>query len=184
MNKIIGTLFVIITFAAVTQPVYAFDASVSDPSANANRTIAYTAEDNRAAILHAYLSKKSSPFADNAGQFVKEADRLNLDWKLVAAISGVESTFGQHIPAGSYNAWGWGIFTGASDGIHFTDWNDGISKVSEGLHDNYIGKGARTVDEIGRIYAASPAWSWKVKYFINDIETFYAASTNTLAVTI
>ena len=30
-----------------------------------------------------------------------------LDYRLVPAISGVESTFGKHIPDNSYNAYGW-----------------------------------------------------------------------------
>ncbi len=168
--------------ATTGTPVYAQDAPMSDPSAKPNVPVADP--DPRPAFLKAYLESRHAPFADDAAYFIHEADRLHLDWKLVAAISGVESTFGQHIPTGSYNAWGWGVFTGANDGIHFTDWKDGVTKVSEGLRYNYMDKGAKTVDEIGRIYAASPAWAYKVKWFISDIEAFRPTSPKALAVTI
>ncbi|MCL4360193.1 hypothetical protein M1555_02975, partial [Patescibacteria group bacterium] len=107
-----------------------------------------------------------------AATFVAEADRYNIDWRLVAAISGVESTFGRHIPEGSYNGWGWGIPTGASSGIAFSSWENGIHTVSQGLAENYFGRGARTLDDVGRIYAASPAWAWKVRFFIEKITDF------------
>ena len=44
--------------------------------------------------------------------------------------------------------------------------------------------GAKTVDKIGYIYAASPLWSYKVKFFISDIEAFYQKAPQSLAVTI
>src|SRR5258706_9253508 len=82
--------------------------------------------DVRVTRLHSFLQSYDSPLADEAKTFIQEADKNNLDWKLVAAISGVESTFGKQIPPGSYNGWGWGIPTGAQSGIGFKDWGDGI----------------------------------------------------------
>ena len=116
--------------------------------------------------------------------FVAEADRLGLDWKLVAAIAGVESTFGHRVPRNSYNAWGWGIFTGKQDGIHFATWADGITTVSEGLKNRYVNRGAKTIEQIGRIYAASPTWSRKVNFFLAKIEAFVPTDPATLDVEI
>jgi hypothetical protein len=90
----------------------------------------------------------------------------------IVAIAGLESTFGQHIPPGSFNAYGWGIPSGASSGIVFSDWNDGITKVSEGLRKNYIDKGAVTLEQIGHIYAASPTWAERVGGIMNRIERY------------
>lgn len=140
--------------------------------------------DTRADQLRSFLASFDSPLTDSADHFVAEADRLGLDWKLVAAIAGIESTFGKHIPYNSYNGWGWGVFTGQQDGIHFKNWGDGITKVSEGLRYNYIDKGARSIEQIGRIYAASPAWSWKVRFFLNKIEAFAPTRPNQLDITI
>lgn len=140
--------------------------------------------DTRTEQLRSFLASFESPLADSADHFISEADRLDLDWRLVAAIAGVESTFGRHIPHNSYNGWGWGVFTGQQDGIHFKNWDDGITQVSEGLRYNYINKGAVTLDQIGRRYAASPAWSWKVRFFLNKIEAFVPTRPDQLDITI
>lgn len=161
-------------------------AALSAPEAgmSASPVIAKAQTDGRVTKLKAYLEMQNSPLANSAEHFVAEADRLGLDWKLVAAIAGVESTFGKYVPRNSYNGWGWGIFTGASDGIHFASWNNGITTVSEGLKYHYIDKGATTIEQIGRKYAASPTWSAKVRFFLSKIETFEPVGIEHLAVTI
>lgn len=138
--------------------------------------------DERLTQLSNYLVAVNSPMAASAIHFIREADRLNLDWKLVAAISGVESNFGIHIPQNSYNAWGWAIFTGNSDGRHFENWNDGITVVSEGLKEKYINRGRDTVWSMGPVYAADPSWAWKVNHFMEDIQSYTPTSSNQLQV--
>ena len=93
----------------------------ADPEANAAATLAVHVPktDERVTQLRDFLVFHDSPMAREAGHFVAEADRLGMDWKLVAAISGVESTFGKHIPRNSYNAWGRGAFTGAHTTLFF-----------------------------------------------------------------
>lgn len=140
--------------------------------------------DRRVTHLRTYLASHNSPLADEAEVFIREADRNDLDWKFVAAIAGVESTFGKHIPRGSYNAWGWGIPTGAQSGVGFKNWEDGISTVSEGLRKNYVDRGAQTIEQIGRIYAASPRWAGNVRFFISRIEAFIPTSPEHLEVSI
>src|SRR3972149_7709135 len=115
--------------------------------------------DQRSVKLQKYLEWRRSPMAEEAAAFVAQADRHSLDWRLVAAIAGLESTFGRAVPSGSYNAWGWGIPTGASSGIAFASWEHGIATVSEGLRQRYIDEGNVTIEQIGRIYAASPTWA-------------------------
>lgn len=128
--------------------------------------------DTRIQKLRLYLESMSSPLSEYAHFIVSEADRVNIDWRLVTAIAGVESTFGKHIPTDSYNAWGWAVYTGQQDGKHFNSWKDGINVVSEGLKMNYINRGMDTVEKMSSTYAASPTWSWKVSYFINQIDSF------------
>lgn len=140
--------------------------------------------DWRVAKLEAFLSSHGSPMTAQASVFVSEADRLNLDWRLVAAIAGVESTFGKHVPGGSYNGWGWGIPTGARSGVGFENWEHGITTVSEGLKTRYVDRGAVTVEQIGRIYAASPRWAGNVRFFIAKIDAFAPKGARTLAVTL
>lgn len=171
-----------VAFFLIAQPVYA--TQFLEAGASARPAITLETKDNRPRLLGAYLESKNSPISEDAHVFVEEADRLGLDWKLVAAISGVESTFGKHIPSNSYNAWGWGIPTGAASGIGFASWSEGITTVSEGLKFRYIDRGATSIEAIGRIYAASPLWSTKVRWILADMDRFVTRSTEALAMTI
>ncbi len=167
-------------FLAPLTPAFAGDEAGGAATLSSRLVVA----DQRVQHLKKFLASYHSPLASEAGHFVQEADRLNLDWKLVAAIAGTESTFGKQVPAGSFNAWGWGIPTGAQWGVAFVDWKGGITTVSEGLRYNYVDRGAKTVDQIGRIYAASPAWANHVRFFINKIETFTPSSPSLIDVTL
>jgi hypothetical protein len=138
--------------------------------------------DKRLVQLSNYLESVNSPMADSAEHFIHEADRLDLDWKLVVAISGVESYFGRRVPQNSYNAWGWAIFTGRSSGKYFKSWNDGITVVSEGLKEKYVNRGLDTVEKMGYVYAADPTWAWKVNHFIEKIASYQPRSTSELAI--
>ncbi len=131
----------------MAQPVQAFDARVLK--------------------VHQFLLKQDSPLADYSADFVQEADNSGLDYRLLVAISGVESTFGKNYISGTYNAYGWGVGQ-----IPFTSWYDGIVKVSQGLKNQYINKGAKNVDQIAKIYCppTSDHWAQSVKYFITQIE--------------
>jgi hypothetical protein len=184
MKKLFTILFAIAFAGAVlTAPV----AAVENEADGAAKLTAHVPgeTDNRAAILRGFLHSYNSPLEDDAGVFVREADRNGLDWKLVAAIAGTESTFGQHIPTDSYNAWGWGVFTGQQSGIGFNDWEDGIVQVSEGLRKNYIDRGAEDVYAIGWIYAANgDSWGSHVQYFIDKIVSYTPDSPEALDVAI
>lgn len=141
--------------------------------------------DNRVTKLQNFLESYDSPLKDEAKTFVEAADRYNIDWKLVAAIAGTESTFGKQIPTGSYNAWGWGIPTGAQSGIGFQDWKQGIETVSEGLAKNYYGKGAKSLYDVGWIYAANGiSWGNHTRYFVDKIDAFVPTSPRQLSVSI
>jgi hypothetical protein len=118
-------------------------------------------------VLKKYLEKMDSPLSDHSRTFIQAADRNSLDWRLVPAITGVESTFGKRIPPNSYNAYGW-----ANGNYYFDSWEESIDVVSDTLKEKYVDRGATTIDEIARIYAPpSNTWSWKVKYFMNEIDT-------------
>lgn len=168
------TILFFLAFSSET-PVYA-QTKLARPSAHFS--VEYTAnKDTRARALEAFLIQYNSPFADKADFFVAEADRNGLDWRLLAAISGVESTFGQRFPEGSYNAWGWGIY--GTNRLGFASWEEAIQTISTGLRERYMDKwGAQDVHQIGRYYAASPTWATRVAFFmekIGDFETVYTS---------
>lgn len=176
-------LLLVVIFFLLIKPVFALD--VAESAAVLAYRTPDTLSDERVARLKAFLTSYGSPLVGEAKTFVREADEHNLDWKLVAAIAGVESTFGKQIPAGSFNAWGWGIPTGAQSGIGFENWQQGISTVSEGLAQNYFGRGAETIYDVGWIYAANGnSWGSHVLYFLNQIQEFSPTAPSELAVSI
>ncbi len=125
--------------------------------------------DERAQILSAYLTRHNSPLESSAQNFIDAADRYNLDWRLVAAISGTESTFGKATPGG-YNAWGWGVY--GNQALRFNSWKDAIYAVSAGLRNNYYNRGLTNLFAINRVYASSGHWAYSVNFFMDDIDRF------------
>lgn len=177
MRYIITLFIILITLAVLATKEVSAAPKVSGASATLSGYATVKKADNRVKILEAYLTKYNSPLAAYADVFVAEADKNNLDWKFVAAISGVESTFGKRIPYNSYNAWGWGVY--GDNVLRFESWEDGIATISHGLRTKYMDKwGAEDIYSIGRIYAASPTWAQKVTYFSNKIEKFEKEYTN------
>lgn len=125
--------------------------------------------DRRAKILSEYLKQFDSPLQNQAQDFVELADKYEVDWKLMPAISGVESTFGKFIPGG-FNGWGWGVF--GNKAIYFSSWKDAIETITKGLKEKYLDKGLTTPYQMNRVYAASPTWGTRVDYFMKQIEEF------------
>jgi len=141
------------------------DISVAESSAQL-KSITLRQNDPRIATLEKYLNSHNSPLASYAEEFVTYSDKYGLDWRLVPAISGVESTFGKRIPKNSYNAYGW-----ANGNYKFDSWEDSIEVVSKTLRTKYIDRGAPSINKIARRYAPpSSTWAWKVKFFMTKIE--------------
>ena len=121
--------------------------------------------DKRVKRLAEFLQKENSPLADKAENFVKMADIYQLDWRLVPAITGVESSFGKQIPYLSYNAYGW-----ANGTCKFSSWDESIETVSRTLAEKYLAKGLTTPEKIAPVYAPpSTTWAMKVKLFMSQI---------------
>ncbi len=170
MKKILAIIFIFFLTALSAQKAVAQDRA-SASSANIIISKTPVVEDYRVKILRDYLTQHNSPLAPYAADFVENADKYNLDWRLVAAISGVESTFGQEIPSSSYNAWGWGVY--GDHVIRFNSWKEGIGTVSQGLRERYMDQwGGQNIYQIGSMYAASPAWAGHVEYYLNSIQDF------------
>jgi hypothetical protein len=176
----------IIRFAVVCSIIATFLLSTNQAYATTARSSAALAtssvfqpqqEDKRAKILEDYLNSYNSPLAPYAQTFVDEADKNKIDWKWVAAISGVESYFGQQIPGYSYNAWGYGVY--GNNVRRFSSWNDGIAVVSKALREDYINSwGATNIYQIGSLYAADRSWANKVTHFKDELDTFEINSRN------
>ncbi len=183
-NKILPVLIAAIIII-IPQKAYSQQKASASSAKIISTAVEYNTDgDYRVKTLKAFLEKYDSPLAPYARDFVSEADRYNLDWKLVAAISGTESTFGKAIPYNSYNGWGWGVY--GDNVINFSSWNEGIHTISEGLREKYMDKwNAKNVYEIGRIYASSPVWADHVTFYMNRINEFALNDTkNTLSLSL
>ncbi|HBB76627.1 MAG: hypothetical protein A2186_00160 [Candidatus Levybacteria bacterium RIFOXYA1_FULL_41_10] len=173
--KPIITIAFLIFVALMPGSTYAFQ-NASGSSAKLVSTYGNKLPDRREQILKDFLLQYDSPLAANAGDFVTSADKYSLDWRLVASIAGLESTFGQHIPYNSHNAWGWGVY--GDNVIRFNSWSEGIEVISKGLRERYLKDNPETDPYlIGLTYAASPTWAQRVSYFMARIEDFEKAQS-------
>jgi hypothetical protein len=130
--------------------------------------------DARILLLEQFLREHNSPLTPYASTFVEEADRNNIDFRLVVAIAMCESNLGKHIPKDSYNAWGIAVYTGQNSGANFANWEQAISWVSRYMKERYLDRGHDTLRKIGAIYAppsvnTGHSWSRCVEEFQTGI---------------
>ena len=111
------------------------------------------------------LKKYNAPLLTEVDSFLEACETYDLDCYLLPSIAGVESTFGRFLLPGTYNPFGWGRGL-----LVFSSYNQSIMTVGKGLRENYINKGADTVDKIGHIYCEGNTWSGKVTFFMNKFE--------------
>jgi murein DD-endopeptidase MepM/ murein hydrolase activator NlpD len=118
--------------------------------------------------IDGFLTKRGSPMAGLGHIFVAAGQKYGVDPKLVASISGIESSFGKHI-FGNFNAWGWG------PGRSFGSWQEGITTVTRGLREGYLSRGLRTPQQIVSRYAPASDgndeqnWANTVSHFMGQM---------------
>lgn len=128
--------------------------------------------DARPLLIEKFLRKYHSPMQGQGAFFVQMADKYKVDWRLVAAIGFQESNLGKVIPPGSYNAWGWAIFTGKNSGASFDSWPHAIETVTRGIARDYYTRGLKTPKQIQTRYTPGSNGSWAdaVQFAMEDIE--------------
>lgn len=165
--KLINSIVLPLTLVTLVglQPV---EAAKETPK-NMSFEIGYKKVD-RVEVLEDFFSKYKSPLKENAKKFVEVADKYGMDYRLLPAISCMESTCGKHLLEGTYNPFGWGIY--GKNFIAFESYDKAIEKVGEGIHKNYIARGFDTVSEIAPIYTPPNSHNWAkgVNWFSNQID--------------
>jgi hypothetical protein len=111
------------------------------------------------------------PFAQT---IVAASDAHGVDFRLITAIGMCESNLGKHMPSGSYNAWGYAIYTGQDSGAEFRNWEHGIKVMAEYLATKYYSKGLTTPEQIGPIYAppsvnTENSWAKCVRNYMDEL---------------
>jgi hypothetical protein len=128
----------------------------------ANESSQYTPDAKKVENIRKYLAGRNAPLADCAQEFVKAADHYGIDYRIVAAISVIESNGGRHTFK-AYNAWGWSKTS-------FENWTDGIWTVSAGIS-KYYSNGLTRPELIAPYYCPPNAvkWAQNVNYVMNQI---------------
>lgn len=116
--------------------------------------------------IKAILDKYNAPLSGYEDSFIEACVTYDLDCYLLPSISGIESTFGRAIATGTNNPFGWGRGL-----MPFPSFHEAILTVGKGLRENYIDKGATSIEQIGSIYCEGNTWAGKVNYFMRQFET-------------
>lgn len=153
-------------FGTLTQQVNAVEKTAETSADIVQEEIVKEEKDNRPIVLEKFLARYNSPLAEHAAVLIEEADNNDIPWTLLAAISGVESTFCKAYPRGSHNCWGWN-----NGKYSFKDFPDAIRTISQKLKSGYYNRGLDNVYKIAPVYAPpSPQWPHKVARFMAMIE--------------
>lgn len=127
-----------------------------------NKTPTYVPDAQKVENVRKYLAGRHAPLAAYAEEFVKAADHYNIDYRIIAAISVIESGGGKHTFR-PHNAWGWGKMS-------FENWTEGIWTVSAGIS-RYYSRGLTTPQLIAPYYCPPNAvkWARNVTFIMNQI---------------
>ncbi len=134
-----------------------------------------TAGDARGLLLKEFLKSYDSPMAPYANLIVSQADKYNIDFRLLVAIAMCESNLGKHMPSSdSYNPFGIAVYTGQQSGATFKNWTHSIEWVSQYIKENYYDRGIHELKAIGAIWAppsveTGHSWSNCVSEFQKSI---------------
>ena len=126
-----------------------------------------------ASLLQRFLIDHGSPMAPYAGDFISAAHQYGINWRLVVAISGVESGFGRVIPESnngvlSFNAWGWTGGSYAFSGFaNFASWGNAINYITQNIARSY---GNESPFAMQPVYdPPNPQWSYEVQSYMDQL---------------
>jgi len=169
-TKTLGSLFRLQAKSLLKDSPYVLFSSL--PATVSDIRTAVEMGDARPVIVENFLDLYDSPITSYAKLMVEVSDKYGFDFRLLPAISMVESGGGKAIPEGSYNAWGYGIY--GDQVIRFSNWGEAIEKVAYGLKVDYIDHGLDTPEEIMPKYAPPSVekggpWAKAVSTFMDQM---------------
>lgn len=130
---------------------------------------AYATElDLRSEQLRTVLLKYNSPMIGLEDVLIATAEKYDLDWTLMAAIAGTESSFAKRMPYQCINPYGWGIY--GDNKICFESLEASIESVASGLASKY---NTTSLESIARTYnsVSTAGWIKNTRFFMNRIKT-------------
>ena len=129
-----------------------------------------TGREEKIESLEKFFEAQKSPLKEDADTFVRVAEKYNLDYRLLPAISCMESSCGKRILPNSYNPFGWGIY--GKNAIYFKSFEEAIETVGKGISEKYVSRGLNTPEKIAPVYTPPNSVNWRngVNFFISKIE--------------
>lgn len=136
---------------------------------------ATAADDLRVIQMRSYLESVKSPMVGHEQIIIDTAMKYGLDWTLLAAIAGTESTFGKRMPHQCVNPYGWGIY--GTNKLCFRDFAEAITKVGEGIGTKY---NTNSLQSIAKKYntVGTAKWIASTQFFMNKIKNQPVAVKN------
>ena len=124
--------------------------------------------DPRVAQMRVVLAKYNSPMIGLEDVLIATAEKYGLDWTLMAAIAGTESSFARRMPYNCNNPYGWGIY--GDNKLCFESLEASIEGVASGLAKKY---NISSIESIARTYntVSTDGWIKHTKFFMNKIKT-------------
>ncbi|QQG43304.1 MAG: glucosaminidase domain-containing protein [Candidatus Daviesbacteria bacterium] len=143
------------------------------PAQNTVVSDAIVHTDARAKIIEDFFLGYKSVLTDYANEFIKVADKYQLDWRLLPAIAMQESNGGKRVIANSYNPFGYGIY--GNNVRKFPSWEEAIQRVGQALREDYVNLGLKTPEEIMTKYTPPSlgkdgAWAKGVRSFMLELQ--------------
>lgn len=129
-------------------------------------------QDARSVIVENFLKKHNAVLADYSEVFIQVADKYQLDYRLLPAISMQESNGGKRVLKGSHNPFGFGIY--GSKVIKFDSWEEAIESVGKALREDYLNQGLKDPHQIMIKYTPPSlekggAWAKGVTQFMEEL---------------
>ena len=123
--------------------------------------------DVRPISMRVVLEKYNSPMVGYEVELIQIAEKYGLDWTLLAAIAGTESSFGKRMPANCLNPYGWGVY--GDNKLCFKSFPEAAEAVAKGLSSRY---NISSLESIGRTYnkVSTEGWVNHTHFFSNKIK--------------
>ena len=129
------------------------------PETNEKSSVKLTSEDGRIENLDDFFRSYDSPLEGHAATIVEQADKYNIDYRLLPAIAMQESTLCKKIIKGSHNCWGFGIY--GSKVTKFDSYDEAIKQITKTMALKYVHNGYADIKDIVRKYTPSDTGRWE-----------------------
>jgi hypothetical protein len=154
------------TLAASNEVVYA-----ALPTSQNTFTEEIVPSDARVETLRQFFAKYKSPLEPYAEKFIIEAEKYDMDFRLLPSIAMQETNLCKKAREGSNNCWGFGVYGGRY--TYFETYDQAIEVITKTLATKYRDShGLVTPEEIQKMYTPSSngSWAFGVRHFMEKLQ--------------